>query len=123
MHPLTKKIVFTGLFSLLLGITISTAQSENKKIDSLIHQKRLYNKKHKNSTVYKIQLYNGAEEEAYTIRQKFMLEFPDYTTKIVYSPPEWKTQVGNFKTRLEADRVFAMIKEKFIGAIVLEDKI
>jgi len=41
----------------------------------------------------------------------------------MYKSPEWKTQVGNFTTRLEADRILNIISEKFTGAIVLEDKI
>ena len=57
-------------------------------------------------------------------RQNFDLEFPEYKTVIDASKqPDWKTQVGYFKTRLEADRVLTIISEKFVGAIVLKDKI
>jgi len=41
----------------------------------------------------------------------------------IYNAPEWKTHVGKYKTRLDADKVLIIIKEKFAGAIVLEDKI
>ncbi|MBL4938938.1 MAG: SPOR domain-containing protein [Lutibacter sp.] len=115
-----KKIFFIAI---LFTIANSYSQSENEKIDTLIEQKRTFNQQNKNSVVYKIQLYNGLEIEAYKIKLNFEVAFPDYKTKIIYKSPEWKTQVGNFSTRLEADRILNIIKAKFLGAIVLEDKI
>ncbi|MFK5959201.1 MAG: SPOR domain-containing protein [Lutibacter sp.] len=118
-----KKLLFTVFLALLLSFTNLYSQSENEKIDNLIEQKRAFNKKNKNSIVYKIQLYNGNETDAYKIKLNFNAKYPEYTIKIIYKSPEWKTQVGNFNTRLEADRVLNIIKGKFSGAIVLEDKI
>jgi len=119
-----KKIVFTTFFALLLGILNLYSQNENEKINNLISQKRAFNKENKNSVVYKIQLYNGYETEAYIIKRNFEAAFPEYKTIIDASKqPDWKTQVGLFKTRLEADRVLNIINKKFSGAIVLEDKI
>ena len=123
MNILSKKILIGAFLMLLLNISYSYAQSENEKIANLIEQKRSFNKQNKNSTIFKIQLYNGSESQAYKIRNDFQSLFPEYDTNIIYKSPEWKTQVGNFETRLEADRVFLIIKEKFFGAIVLEDKI
>jgi hypothetical protein len=123
MNILSKKILIGVFLMFLLNISFSYAQSENEKITNLIEQKRSFNKQNKNSSIYKIQLYNGSESQAYKIRTDFQSTFPEYKTNIIYKSPEWKTQVGNFETRLEADRVFLIIKEKFSGAIVLEDKI
>ena len=123
MSILSKRILLILFFAFILNNSISFAQSENEKINTLIEQKRTYNKNNKSSVVYKIQLYNGNEEEAYKIRLNFNTSYPEYKTTIVYKPPEWKTQVGDFKTRLEADRALNIIKQKFSGAIVLVDKI
>jgi len=118
-----EKLLFAAFLAFLLSITNSYSQSENEKINNLIEQKRDFNKKNKNSIVYKIQLYNGNEAQAYKIKQNFNAAFPEYTTKIIYKSPEWKTQVGDYNTRIEADRILNIIKAKFSGAIVLEDKI
>ena len=123
MNILSKRIVLVLFFAFFLSNSKSFAQSENEKINTLIEQKRAYNKDNKSSVVYKIQLYNGNEEEAYKIRRNFNTSYPEYKTTIMYKPPEWKTQVGDFKTRLEADRALNIIKKKFSGAIVLVDKI
>jgi len=123
MNNLSKKILLTALFTLFISIVHSYAQTEAEKISALIEQKREYNKNNKISVVYKIQLYNGNEQEAYKIKQNFQQIYPEYPTEIIYNAPEWKTQVGSYKTRLDADKVLLIIKEKFAGAIVLEDKI
>ena len=124
MPILTKRLITTCLGLFLLCTISAFAQSETEKIHSLIEQKRNFNKNNKNSIVYKIQLYNGNETEAYKVKRNFDLEFPEYKTVIDASKqPDWKTQVGYFKTRLEADRVLIIISKKFVGAIVLKDKI
>ncbi|MFB9271208.1 MULTISPECIES: SPOR domain-containing protein [Flavobacteriaceae] len=123
MKFLTKKKHIGLLLTLLITSGFAFAQNEADKIEDLISQKRSYNQQNKNTIVYKIQLYNGVETEAYKIESNFKSVFPEYKTNIIYKQPEWKTQVGNFETKLEADRVLLLIKEEFSGAIVLEDLI
>lgn len=123
MINLTKSTIFSIFFIFLLYNTSVYSQSENEKITTLIEQKVSFNKENKNSTVFKIQLYNGDETEAYKIKEDFNTNYPDYNAEVVYDKPEWKTQISKFKTRLDADRVALIIKEKFTAAIVLEDKI
>ena len=89
-------------------------------VNKLIEQKREFNKTAKTTAKYKIQLYNGDEQRAYTVRNNFSAAFPNIHYNISYDAPEWKIQVGSFKTRLEADRTLLLIKEQFSGAIVIE---
>jgi len=123
MKYLSKSLLFTAFFTIFMSNAVCYSQSENEKITTLMEQKKSFNKNNKNSIVYKIQLYNGGEDESYEVKRNFQTSFPEYKVNVVYNKPEFKTQVGQFKTRLEADRVLIIIKEKFNGAIVLEDKI
>jgi hypothetical protein len=123
MNKLSLKAMVLVFFTIFLSITYSYSQSENEKINSLIEQKKAFNKTNKNIIVFKIQIYNGNETQAYAIKRNFEADFPEYRTKIIYKTPEWKTHAGNFRTRLEADRALNIIKEKYAGAIVLEAKI
>ncbi len=118
-----KKILLFILLTVFTSITYIYSQTEKEKINTLITQKRSFNKNNKVSTVYKIQLFNGVEKKAYAKKNQFQSIFPMYKVKIIYIAPEWKTQVGNFATRLEADRILNIIQQKFIGAFVLKDKI
>ena len=106
-----------------MSLNYSYSQSDNTKINDLITQKRAFNKKNKTSIVFKIQIFNGIETKAYKIERECRANFPEYSVSVMYKNPEWKTHIGPFKTRLEADRALLSIKEKYSGAIVLEDKI
>ncbi|CAA0146779.1 SPOR domain-containing protein [Tenacibaculum maritimum] len=115
------KELFLALFIIsFANITNANAQSnltENKDINSLIAKKREYNKSV--GYGYRIQLYNGTEKRAKSLRNRFQLTFPDTYTKLKYDAPEWKIHVGNYKTRLEADKALHKIQESFSGAIVI----
>jgi len=124
MHLDLRKILLLITTAIICGYSTSVySQSDNTKINSLIKQKRKFNKNNKTSTVFKIQLFNGAEKIAYEKKKQFQSLFPEYKVSIIYVAPEWKTQVGNFATRIEADRILTIIEQKFLGAFVLKDKI
>ena len=123
MKYLSKSLIITSILTIFLSKANCYSQSEDEKISTLIEQKKSFNKNNKNSILYKIQLYNGNEDEAYKMQRDFETTFPEYLVKVVYNKPEFKTQVGQFKTRLEADKILLIIKEEYNGAIVLEDKI
>jgi hypothetical protein len=123
MRCFSEKLLLISLFILLGGGFSCLGQSEKEKINNLIDKKIDFNKNNKNSFVFKIQLFNGNETEALEIKKNFEQEFPEFKTILLYRAPEWKTQVGLFKTRLEADRALLKISEKFAGAIVLVDKV
>jgi len=123
MNKLSIRAIIPLFFVAFLSITNSYSQNENDKINTLIAQKKAFNKTNKNIIVFKIQIYNGNETQAYAIKRSFEADFPEYRTKIKYDNPEFKIRFGNFRTRLEADRALNIIKEKYAGAIVLEDKI
>ena len=110
---------FLGLF--LIGSSAINAQSkytDNKEINSLLEKKRQYNK---NVGVgYIIQLYNGDESKARSIKNNFQSDFPGVGTKLLYEAPDWKIQVGSYRTRLDADRALNTIKEKYNGGIIIK---
>lgn len=93
------------------------------RIDNVIAQKKEYNKSLKTIKGYRIQLFYGSEKESYKIRDEFKEKFPDISTKIIFSSPQWKVQVGNYRTRLEADRTLINIKQKYPAAIILSTEI
>ncbi len=127
----TKKIRFLSSFFILFIIFNSLAQQNegelkietSAKINTVVNQKKEYNKNLKTLKGYRIQLFYGSEKAAYKIKDEFKALYPDITTKIIFSSPQWKIQVGNFTTRLEADRALIQIKEEYPGAIILATEI
>ena len=92
-------------------------------VDEMLAQKKDYNKSIETFQGYKIQIYYGSEKECYEVKDEFSSLFPDITTSIIFSTPQWKLQVGNYRTRLDADRAIVNIKKEYPGAIVLATEI
>ena len=109
-------------FMFVLLTMSNTTNSQNKttktkEIERLITKKRTFNKEY--GFGYRIQLYNGDEQQARKFRATFKVEYPDKFSKLVYVAPEWKVQVGSYKTKLEADKDLMKYQEKFSGIIVI----
>lgn len=125
-----KTSLLSFIFIALLTFTSLAQQKEGElqietsaKIDAVVAQKKQYNKNLESIKGYRIQLFYGSEKSAYKIKDEFRALFPDITTKIIFSSPQWKVQVGNFITRLEADRTLISIKKEYPGAIILATEI
>lgn len=113
------KFNFLTFLFLFFCVQVFSQNSTNqsKEITNLIAKKRNFNKKY--GYGYRIQLYNGGEQQARKMRAKFRVTFPGNKIKLVYKSPEWKVQVGDYKTKLEADRDLIKFREKFSGIIVV----
>ena len=99
---------------------MTNAQNNTKtspQIKSLIAKKRAFNESY--GYGYRVQIYYGSETEAKTILKKFQLDFPEVYTKLDYDKPDWKVHVGNYKTKLEADKALLTFSEEFSGLIVV----
>ena len=118
-------------FTIFIYATQGMAQSSegnvkirtNPNIDKLVNERIAFNKANKTMPGYRIQLFYGSEKSALKERDRFKQLFPDIRAKIVFSSPEWKVQVGNYLTRLDADSDLIEIKKHFPAAIVLQTDI
>jgi len=93
--------------------------NQDKNIDALLRLKKEVNKSDIN---YRIQIYNGPRNGAEKTRLEFRKSFSDWSTSMKYETPNYKIWIGNFKTRLEADRALIMIKKKFNNAFIFKPK-
>ncbi|MDG1451612.1 MAG: SPOR domain-containing protein [Polaribacter sp.] len=116
----SKRIAPLFLF-FFIAISHSTySQKKTTKLEeikNIISKKRNFNKEF--GFGYSIQLYNGNEQQARQILTRFNVDFPDRFSKLVYNSPEWKVQVGNYKTKLEADKDLIKFQKKITGIIVV----
>ena len=92
-------------------------------IDEMVAQKKDYNKTIETLQGYKIQIYYGSEKKCYEVKDEFSSLFKDIATSIIFSTPQWKLQIGNYRTRLEADHAMVNIKKEYPAAIVLASEI
>jgi len=131
MEYLSKyRLLFFLSFLLLYQLNVNGQTKEgtvriesSAHIDEMVAQKKDYNKTVETFQGYKIQIYYGSEKECYEIKDEFSSLFPDISTSIIFSTPQWKLQVGNYRTRLEADHEMVNIKKEYPAAIVLATEI
>jgi len=116
-----SNVFFLGVFLAVFTGTSATygqiQNNDNEKIKSMLAKKRSYNRLH--GFGYRIQLYNGSENTARRKLARFRVEYPGIKANLKYRSPEWKVQIGSYKTELEADRFLMQLEGKFAGAIVV----
>jgi hypothetical protein len=93
---------------------------QDPKIEQLLAEKRKVNSSITINNPFKIQIFNGSSEESKKILIQFKKDNKEYDATIVFSTPMYKVWVGNFKTRIEAERNLNILKKKYPNAIIIK---
>jgi hypothetical protein len=73
---------------------------------------------------YRVQIYNGSSrKEAYDVQARFMNQYQGTRTYINYTEPNYKVRAGDFRTRLEAEKLLQELKGKFSSLFIIPGKI
>ena len=90
---------------------------QNQKIEKLMEVKKQLNENNKIGDRFVIQLFYGDNGDANEVIQKYRNVYT-YPSQITYEAPNYKVWIGNFRSRLEADRALLKIKETFPSAFI-----
>ena len=116
------KVLF--IFILFLNFNILFAQdvtvTQDAQFEKLLKEKRKVNASLTINNLYKIQIFNGPSEECKKTLIQFKKDYKNYDATIVFSSPLYKVWVGNFTSRIEAERNLILIKKYYSGAIVIK---
>lgn len=125
-----KSIVATKIILSFLFISISTcyvqAQDQNvtvtqdPKFEQLLNEKRKINVSLTVNDSYKIQIFTGGSENAKKTLNEFRQAFNDIDATIVFNTPNYKVWVGNFRTRIEAEKTLADIKDRYKNVLLIK---
>lgn len=63
----------------------------------------------------------NSKASAFSLRERFMTDYPLVQAYIVYDEPNFKVKVGDFRTRLEAYAFLQEIKEVYKGYIIKDN--
>ena len=119
------KIILTCLF---VGFSVfyTNAQDQNitvnqdPKFEQLLNEKRKINASLTVNDSYKIQIYTGSSENAKKTLNEFRLEFKEIDATIVFNTPNYKVWVGNFRTRIEAEKTLADVKDRYKNVLLIK---
>jgi len=107
-------------FSYVLAQTQNRSLTQDPKFEQLLNEKRKINPSLSVNDFYKIQIYNGGSETAKKTLNEFRQEFATIDATIVFNTPNYKVWVGNFRTRIEAERNLAAIKNRYKNVLLIK---
>ncbi len=125
MSKINKKTLFITASLVLMSILNSVSQTSNltvqqdPKFEQLLNEKRRINSSLTANDRYKIQVFNGDSESSKRVLNEVRREFTGLDATIVFSTPAYKVWVGNFKTRIEAERNLQKLSQKYPTALVI----
>ena len=93
---------------------------QDSKIPELLSLKKNLEKENKLSDGYTIQLYYGELSKANSIIRQYRGAYGTWPASIEYETPNYKVWVGNFGSRLDADRALMEIQKNFQSAFILK---
>lgn len=94
--------------------------AQDSKFEQLLNEKRKVNSSITINNRYKIQIFNGTSEESKKTLIQFKKENKNYDATIVFSTPLYKVWIGNFKTRIEAERNLNVLKKNYPNSIIIK---
>ncbi len=90
---------------------------QDPKIDQLLS---LYNKVNSQKGYYQIQVGFGSYERAMELKSQVETDFPSWYSKIEFQEPTYRVRLGKFPDKLEAERRFLEVREKYPNAMLLD---
>jgi hypothetical protein len=119
-----KKII---IFSLLL-VVIATQKiysqtvtlNQDPRFEQLLNEKRKINASITINDRYKIQIYNGDAETCKKTLAEFKKANKVYDATVVFFTPIYKVWVGNFKTRIEAEKNLEVLKKNYPNSFLIK---
>ena len=105
-------------------IPVTPTKNVNEKVDFVLDSIDRLNGLRKFIEGYTIQIYSGqTREDANNAKKKMVEEVPDLTADLQYIQPKFRVRVGNYFTKLEAQKDLMRLKPIFPNAILIPEKI
>jgi hypothetical protein len=126
MRILTIRKVFFTYLTFFVFTFFTNAQSKNSlitqdpKFDQLLNDKRKINTSLNLNDRYKIQIFSGESEKAKSELTDFKKKFRNIDGTIIFNTPSYKVWVGNFRTRIEAERNLILIQKKYKNVLLIK---
>lgn len=125
-----------GFFLSFFFIQFAQAQEKGKvivikdpQIDSLISRRLELSRSESSggsvsASGFRVQVFSGLErEDVYAEQTKFKSLYPEITSYVSYIQPNYRLRVGDFRTRLEAQKFVNEIKKHYSPVFIFAERI
>jgi len=92
---------------------------QDSRYEQLLNEKRKINSSITVNDNYKIQIFYGDNGEARKTLSDFKREFKNLDGTIIFASPTYKVWIGNFKTRIEAEKNLVDVRKKYPYALLI----
>ena len=126
MILMTKKNLSKALIVAILILSNLTlfAQDgvveQDPKFEQLLNEKRKINASVITNDRWKIQIFTGDNENSKKTLIAFKRDYKEMDASVFFQTPVYKVWVGNFKTRIEAERNLKEIKLKHPNSFLIK---
>jgi len=123
-HQVYKTTAFLALFCMFALSVNAQEQAATKttvQLERVLKERKRLLDNGYIKNYYSIQVFSGDITNAKKVLSECKVDFED-RSEIIYETPNYKVQIGKYRTRLDADRAFQKISEKYPSAFVFEPK-
>jgi hypothetical protein len=100
---------------------------QDKRINNLLEKDLKIKSETSKIAGYRVQIFFGSgsnvTKEANEQKTLFLTKYPNVGAYVVYDEPNWKTRVGDFRSKLEAEKFLLFIINDFPNSFVVKDEI
>ena len=95
------------------------------KVNQMVEKHVELNSRVKTIPGFRVQIasFSGtnSKQSAFSLRDRFMQDYPEVQAYIVFDEPNFKVKVGDFRTRLEAYAFLQQIKDVYKGYLIKDN--
>jgi hypothetical protein len=100
---------------------------QDQRIEELIQKQKEIHSIDNTIDGFRVQIFmesgNDAVEHANAVMEEFKANYPDIPIYLVFGQPYYRLRVGDFRTRLEAEKMFQTLSQEYKKAFVTSDRI
>lgn len=100
---------------------------QDARIDTLLQKHIIANEFDPNIDGYRIQIFfeagNNSKRMANEVKAEFTVKFPDIPNYILFQEPYYKVRIGDYKSKMEAEKFLKQIEKEYPNAFVVTDSI
>lgn len=99
---------------------------KDPQIDSLIARRAVLSKSANTSVAkgFRVQIFSSTDRKAaYDEQAKFKAAYPNIRSYVSYTVPYYKLRVGDFRTRLEAEKLINKLRPKYQGLFIFAERV
>jgi cellulose biosynthesis protein BcsQ len=119
-HPILLLLLFCCTTAKTAAQNSNLSVNSDPKFEQLLADKRKSNPNLTYNDRYKIQIFNGASENAKKTLSEFRKEYKNLDGTIIFNTPNYKVWIGNFRTRMEAERYLVDIQKKYKNVFLIK---